>query len=76
MCDYAPHGVGVIGGGDPGSAWRETFRLRLPPFDHLPPALAGDGEVVLHEHHPQHPDLLQPRQERQVRITGRGGVPF
>jgi hypothetical protein len=70
----APPGIEVIRRGDPGSARRETLHLRLPPSDHLPPPLAGDGEVVLHEHDPQHPGLMQPRQERQIRITAGGGV--
>ena len=70
----APPGIGVVGGGDPGSARRETLHLRLPPSDHLPSPLVDDDEVVLHKHHPQHLDLLQPGQERQVRVAGRGGV--
>jgi hypothetical protein len=70
----APPGIKVIRRGDPGSARREALRLRLPPFDHLPSSLAGDGEVVLQEHDPQHPGLVQPRQERQIRITAGGGV--
>ena len=70
----APPGIEVIRRGDAGSARRETLHLRLPPFDHLPSPLAGDGEIVLHEHDPQHPGLMQPRQERQIRVAGRGGV--
>ena len=70
----APPGVGVIRRGDPGSARRETLRIRLPPFDHLPSLLVFDGEVVLQEHDPQHLDLMQPRQERQIPITAGGGV--
>src|ERR1019366_5378992 len=60
--------------GDAGSARRETLRLPLPPSSHLPSPLAGGGEVVLHEHDPQHPGRMQPRQERQIRITAGGGV--
>jgi hypothetical protein len=70
----APPGIGVIGRGDPGSARRETLRIRLPPLDHLPSLLVFDGEVVLHEHDPQHPGLMQPRQEGQIRITAGSGV--
>ena len=70
----APPGIEVIRRGDAGSARRETLHLGLPPFDHLPSPLAGDGEVVLHEHDPQHLDLTQPRQERQIRVAGRSGV--
>jgi len=70
----APPSIEVIRRGDAGSARRETLRIRLPPSDHLPSPLAGDGEVVLHEHDPQHLDLMQPRQERQIRITAGSGV--
>ena len=70
----APAGIEVIRGGDAGSARRETLRIRLPPLDHLPSLLVCDGEVVLHEHHPQHLDLMQPRQEGQVGITAGRGV--
>ena len=66
----APPGVGVVRGGDPGMARRETvaFRLLLPPLDHLPP-VPGDGAgVVLHQHPAQHVhrgQLAQPGRGRR-----------
>ncbi len=70
----APPGIEVIRRGDTGSARRETLRIRLPPSDHLPSLVVFDGEVVLQEYDPQHLDLMQPRQECQVRITAGSGV--
>src|SRR5450755_2132326 len=52
----APPGVGVVRGGDPGMARRQTIALGLllPPLDHLP-AVRGDGAgVVLQQHLSQH----------------------
>jgi len=70
----APPGIEVIRRGDPGSARRETLRLRLPPSDHLPSPHINDHEIVLQEHDPQHLDLMQPRQELQIAITVGGCV--
>ena len=81
----APAGVGVIRGGDPGMAGRETVALRflLPPLDHLPP-VCGDGPgVVLHQHPAQHVhrgQLAQParrggvidRLQQRVPVAGVG----
>src|ERR1039458_7716449 len=48
--------------------------LAAPPFDHPPsPPVSGSG-IVLHEHDPQHLDLMQPRQEPQIRITAGSGI--
>ena len=68
-----PPGVEVIWGRDPGSARRETVRIRLPPPDHLPSLPVGDDQVVLHQDGPQHlhgGQLTQPG-----RCAGRGHGP-
>ena len=80
-----PPGVGVIRGGDPDMAGRETVALRLllPPLDHLPPVLGDGPGVVLHQHPAQHADgrdLAQPgrrgaaadRFQQRVPVAGIG----